>query len=193
MIDYYEVLGVPVDASAPDISKAYYKLRSVYHPDKNNCCNPEKFQQVREAYEILSNPVKRKDYDRHEGEGQYRRAVKKLQSNMVEMIDNTPHMKGIDYIVSLRTNINAYIKAVKEVRAEIKTNIAKFNVACSKIKSDNNKNIFKEAINEKVDELKGHVNQINDDIDVAKMMLEILEYYKSDVQLLLGAYSHDNR
>lgn len=62
--DYYEVLGVSKDSSQSEIKKAYRKLAKEYHPDHNKAPNAEeKFKEVREAYEVLSNDEKRKAYD----------------------------------------------------------------------------------------------------------------------------------
>lgn len=63
--DYYEILGVNRDASADVIKKAYRKLAKKYHPDSNagNQAAEEKFKEVTEAYDILSDQKKRKLYD----------------------------------------------------------------------------------------------------------------------------------
>ena len=63
--DYYEVLGINKNADDKAIKKAYRKLAKKYHPDINpGDANAEaKFKEVTEAYEILSNPEKRKLYD----------------------------------------------------------------------------------------------------------------------------------
>lgn len=61
--DYYIILGLPPSASADEIKKAYRKLAHRYHPDKknNDSYAAARFAEIKEAYEILSNPVK-KDY-----------------------------------------------------------------------------------------------------------------------------------
>lgn len=64
--DYYEVLGVSRKADENAIKKAYRKLAKKYHPDTNagNAQAEQKFKEVTEAYTILSDPEKRKRYDR---------------------------------------------------------------------------------------------------------------------------------
>lgn len=66
-IDYYKILGVDKNASQDDIKKAFRKLARKYHPDlnPNDRSAKDKFQEINEANEVLSDPEKRKKYDEY--------------------------------------------------------------------------------------------------------------------------------
>lgn len=67
MKDYYYFLGIPQNASAEDIKKAYRKLSLKYHPDKNENDDffSDRFKEVKEAYETLTTPERKRIYDQN--------------------------------------------------------------------------------------------------------------------------------
>ena len=64
MNNHYAVRGIDSDASNAAIKNAYRKKASEFHPDRNAAPDaPVKFREIQEAYDLLSDPVKRRDYD----------------------------------------------------------------------------------------------------------------------------------
>jgi curved DNA-binding protein len=80
-IDYYKILEVDKNASEADIKKAYRKLARKYHPDlnPNDASAKKKFQQINEANEVLSDPEKRKKYDKYGKDWQHGEEYEKAQ------------------------------------------------------------------------------------------------------------------
>lgn len=68
--DYYKILGVPRNANEAEIKKGYRKMALKYHPDKNKSPNAEdKFKEISEAYDVLSDKQKKEIYDKYGEEG----------------------------------------------------------------------------------------------------------------------------
>lgn len=61
-IDPFKILDVPKNATDLEIKKSYVQLVKKWHPDKNNDAGVEKFKEIQEAYSILSDPKKKKEW-----------------------------------------------------------------------------------------------------------------------------------
>lgn len=70
--DYYKILGIQSGANEEEIKKAYRRMALRFHPDKNKDPNAEeKFKEIAEAYEVLSDPKKRVIYDQYGEDGKW--------------------------------------------------------------------------------------------------------------------------
>jgi curved DNA-binding protein len=83
MKDYYGILGVSKTASDKDIKQAYRRLARKYHPDVNpgNKAAESRFKEMNTAYEVLSDPKKRKAYDKYGDKWQYADQLDTQQQN----------------------------------------------------------------------------------------------------------------
>jgi DnaJ-class molecular chaperone len=88
--DYYEVLGIEPDASAEEIRRAYHQMAFQCHPDRNGISDEahKKMEEINEAYAILSDPIKRREYDLPRGYG--RRVPKFKKGSKVKIGANSP-------------------------------------------------------------------------------------------------------
>ncbi len=88
--DYYEVLGIGPDASAEEIKKAYHRLAFQCHPDRNRKSEEahKKMEEINEAYAVLSDPIKRREYDLPRGYGI--RVPKFKKGSKVKISINSP-------------------------------------------------------------------------------------------------------
>ncbi|ASK29789.1 molecular chaperone DnaJ [Chryseobacterium sp. T16E-39] len=114
MKDYYYFLGVPHDASEEDIKKAYRKLSLKYHPDKNDNDHffADRFREIQEAYETLSDSGMRKSYDQnlenHQKSFRYNTppAIKTFTSNKIHA------KKGEEIIINWQTTNADIVKVL---------------------------------------------------------------------------------
>jgi molecular chaperone DnaJ len=68
--DYYEVLGISKNSTQEEIKRAFRRLAMQYHPDRNKAADAEqKFKEINEAYEVLSDEKRRHTYDQYGHEG----------------------------------------------------------------------------------------------------------------------------
>lgn len=125
--NYYKILNIPIDANNDEIKFAYRKLVRIHHPDKGGA--KEVFQQIQKAYEILSNPEKRKIYDQNlkftqeemtqnsfedEKEEIYEDEYKnKIIANCIRNVGNFSKMK-MDYLIDKKNYNPDLLKSVLE-------------------------------------------------------------------------------
>jgi len=98
--DYYEVLGIAPSASINEIRKAYRKLAFQYHPDryKERMEAHRKMKEINEAYAILSDPIKRREYDLPRGYGRIVPKFKKGSNVKISVNYPSPYAGHIGFV-----------------------------------------------------------------------------------------------
>ena len=143
MKNYYEILEVDKNASEEVIEKAYKTLAKKYHPDlQNNSNSQNKMQQINEAYEILSNDFKRREYDekiqkQSVSVEEYNKIIQennRLKQDLQKVTTNN-NISNLNKIDSLQFARRYYskIKRASE-QPQIQYNRKKINVSFEKIK-----------------------------------------------------------
>jgi molecular chaperone DnaJ len=142
--DYYEVLGVDKNASEKEIKSKYRKLAIKYHPDKQNDSSEEdkkiaeeKFKEIAEAYEVLSDKSKRDTYDKygHNSGGGFNGMS---QEDVIEfMRRNNPFFQQENEIGNLKINLNITLEdSYKEINKKIKYKRHVICKSCNGLKYD---------------------------------------------------------
>src|SRR3954470_14841690 len=98
-IDYYKILEIDKSASDADVKKAYRRLARKFHPDLNpNDANAKKkFQQINEANEVLSDPEKRKKYDKFGKDWQHGEEYEKARQQQQQYRQSSTGQGGYDF------------------------------------------------------------------------------------------------
>jgi curved DNA-binding protein CbpA len=109
---FYAILGVPPDADGETIRVAYRALARQYHPDAGEGSSPEKFRELADAYETLSDPQRRRTYDLELGRSRpYNVPIEPLSP--VEPLRSTRHEYIVDAdLLNRSVSLNSYLDAV---------------------------------------------------------------------------------
>jgi curved DNA-binding protein len=95
-VDYYKILGLDKNASESDIKSAYRKLARKYHPDlnPNDKSANKRFQEINEAHEVLSDPDKRKKYDKYGSDWKHAEEFEKARQSQAHARQSQPFGEG---------------------------------------------------------------------------------------------------
>jgi molecular chaperone DnaJ len=118
--DYYKALNVSPSASADEIRKAFRKLALLYHPDKNKASSAQGiFREIREAYEILRDPVKRADYNYRRYASAAKQSARPLAENPSEILHTAARLANkISHLDPFRINLDLLSFEIRDILSE---------------------------------------------------------------------------
>jgi curved DNA-binding protein CbpA len=180
----YEILDLPKDASLDQIKQKYKSLAQVYHPDKGG--DAEKFRQIKEAYEILSDPLRRKKYD-DTGDTSVDRDIRdecleKLLSMFNHLSANIDPDRE-DIVLRMRVEARSAKQAMEHSIGLCNQHIKKLNRLLFKLRfKGNGENFLKEFTKKKLEDRQNELKIYYRQIRVAEGVLEMLENYEWGIE-----------
>lgn len=180
----YEILGVERDATQEEIKKAYRKRSMETHPDKNDGYDGA-FKKVAAAYDTLSNPVKRKLYDKtgiHIEAEPRQNVVNAIHGHFFKVLNENPHAQNIDIVGFMLRDIDEAVTAAKAQVESIKNAQERYRSFKGKVRLkkeySHKDNMFDDLIDGQIatleTELKHFINLPNQ-LKIIRMIVEEYE------------------
>lgn len=179
----YKILNIPETATKTEIKKAYRALAKKYHPDKGLKKNTTLFNEITQAYKILSDDTKRAYYDKTGDIDDkpkfsiYQQIAKEFQI----IIDSSPDLAQINIIDTLKDKIEGRLKKAEEHLNDLeKLIVTREGLTKRIIRKDEieSNNVLLKVLEGNINKLKADIEQVKKDQETFKNMLEILAEYK---------------
>lgn len=186
MKDLYAVLGLKKEATVEQIKKAYRKLVNKHHPDKGD--NPEKFKEVQQAYDILSDEAKRNHYDTtgeiaDKADNSYTHVINIIQSTFFKIVQTQSWMpvETRDLIQEMVDEINIGIQRGKNQIAEFEKEADGLNKLRKRIHSAKDSNVIHILIDARLATLKQGIEGCHKGMKELQDALLELKYYRCEL------------
>ena len=189
-MNLYDELELSKDCTSEEIKQKYRLLAQIYHPDKAVFGDEEKFKRIKLAYETLSDPVKRAEYD---STGRYgindtikTEAITRLV-NMMNHFTKKLNPEYDDLILSFKVDIYQAQSSVNNSIESFKSEIKKLKIFASKIKrKKEGENVLKSFVDNTIEQHEREIIMMQRTLEVLDLMLDILnDYQYGDLTLLL--------
>lgn len=178
MSDHYDTLGVGPDATPEEIKKAYRKACSEHHPDRGG--SDEKMAAINKAYQVLSDPVARVQYDATGGQDEDSpevQAIKLLNAMLEGMLEAETDDAQCPLDILKRT-MEGVLRQKQQERDHHDRKLGRFKKRQRQMKEPKGKrNVLTALFNAKIGTQQGIVNQLNKQIEVTMKAMEIISGY----------------
>lgn len=174
----YEILGLSTNCTEQELKQRYKQLAQIFHPDKGG--SNTKFVEIRTAYEILIDPVKRANFNKT---GEFKASINE-QEAIVElyrlfedaMAEYDPSRDDLLYIVKTKT-IQLKDLCYSELR-NIEVKIERWEKVLVNIETDQHYNIFHDLANKMIFNLKEGIDYYSNRIEIVDKMLVIVDSHR---------------
>ena len=197
-IDLYAVLQINREATLKEVQKAYHFLAKKCHPDIGG--NPEEFQRINAAYEILCDPDKRAFYDKtgciKQPENEIYAIAAKIIADTIEKFlqNNRQNILKLDFIVVIINKLVEEKNSINEKRTAIRKNIKVINKLKKKLtrkKSDSNyPPVVFQYFEQKKTEFLNVLRQLNEAVSYNKIAVSMLQEYEFDYDKAINVQSY---
>lgn len=175
----YETLGVPRDADAKTIKRAWKKRAMEHHPDRGGDAN--NFALVRQAYDVLSDPVKREFYDTH-GEAppttDIERQAYEMLGEMFAQVAEQNQWRPLNYVAVMKSNIlqsnRTHMNKINELRGQI----AAIGQGIPELTAGGPEDLFAAAVEWRRNNIRTQVAKLEQVVEVGTRALKVLELYR---------------
>lgn len=172
-LDYYRILNVDKDASIEAIRRAFKTLASKYHPDKPDLGDADKFNLIREAFDVLTDPVRRKHFDDH---GRWDPADLEVAKagiySIINMIISGNHdLEAVDVIGTVENHL---MKTIRETE-EANTKAAKSLVRLENGRGRTTDRLILDVFDANIDRIEVAIKSNNDDIRTMGIALTLIQ------------------
>ncbi len=184
-MNHYEALGVSNDATPEEIKAAYRKLAQDSHPDREKG-SEEKFQAVNAAYQVLSDPQKRADYDRF---GDSDNPVAKR----MDLLFNKVISEGLqepNIIEGCRNKVREALHQVANASTQAKAYAEKLEKSLARVKSKSGNNRYQELAQIHIDHCAIQITDLDNESNILNAVLVLLVDYSDDNPAANLAHDH---
>jgi DnaJ-class molecular chaperone len=190
MRNLYEVLGLTPLATPFEIKRAYRKSAMTLHPD-HRAGSAEAFAELQQAYAILSNPEKRKQYDLtgtidHKANNEraliIEHAAMMLDAYMAQYVNSADSVIQVDIVEAMRNQIRDQIATHTESVAKMQTAVERLDKFAERFSGKKGKSILRLAAEAKAAAIRGAIPLRTKEVDKLEQVLELLadEEFRSD-------------
>ncbi len=180
----YDILGIPKDATAEEIKKAYKALAKINHPDKSGG-SVDKMAIINHANDVLSEQKKR---DRYDATGQdsetpfVTKFMAFIDQVFIRIVEAAPNVDYIDMIASLKDSVAMIESGLKDKETQATANLNKFESVAKRLKYKSDTAI-KTSVATKISLLKIEICNIKDEMEFINKCKKVLEEYGYDFDM----------